>query len=250
MSLLEVEGLTKRFGGVTALNKVSFRLNEGEVVGLIGPNGAGKTTLVRLILKILNPDAGQICFKGEDITNLKPWQVVKRGISGTFQNPKPIKGLPVISNVLAACLSKYNSKNDKRIKPAKVKAAEALGLVGLSHRAAALPSMLTYAELKRLEVARAIATDPELLILDEPFAGLTLAEIQEMSKTIKFLKNGTQERAGMSLIIIEHKLSELMKIVDRVIVLNFGEVIADGKPEEVVKDIKVIEAYIGKEELE
>ncbi|MEM0083408.1 MAG: ABC transporter ATP-binding protein [Candidatus Nezhaarchaeales archaeon] len=246
MKLLEVEGLTKRFGGVVALKGVSFSIREGEIVGLIGPNGAGKTTLARVILKLLSPDSGRIIFEGEDITHLKPWEVVKRGICGTFQIPKPIKALPIISSVMAAALSKYDFKGSK-IEEVERKALKALELVGLSYFARAYPFMLTYADLKRLEIARALATEPKLLILDEPFAGLTLTEIQELSEAIKALCRGSSRR--MSIIVIEHKLSELMRIVDRVIVLNFGEVIADGKPEEVVKDKRVIEAYLGGEEV-
>ena len=251
MPFLEVENLSKRFGGLLAVNDVSFKIERDEIVGLIGPNGAGKTTLIRCLLGILKPDSGKVVFNGEDITKRRPWEVVQRGMVGTFQVVKPFRHLPIIANVLVGCLCPRISKRGEWVKRAEVKARDALEFVGIADLALEPASILSHGDLKRLEVARAIATEPELLILDEPFGGLNPAETELVAKSMKRLHKGGRfgrlHSEGPAMLIIEHKLSELMKIVDRVIVLNYGEVIAQGPPEEVVKNSTVIEAYTGKE---
>jgi len=247
----EVEGLTKHFGGLAAVNNVSFKIERDEIVGLIGPNGAGKTTLIRCILGILKPDSGKVRFKGEDITKRRSWEIVQRGLVGTFQVVKPFRHLPIIANVMVGCLSPRITKRGEWVKRAEVKARDALEFVGIADMALEPASILSHGDLKRLEVARAIATDPELLILDEPFGGLNPAETELVAKSMKRLHKGGRfgrlHSEGPAMLIIEHKLTELMKIVGRVIVLNFGEVIAQGTPEEISKNTQVIEAYTGKE---
>ena len=250
---LKVEGLTKRFGGLVAVNNVSFEVSRDEIVGLIGPNGAGKSTLIRCILGILKPDSGRVIFKGEDITRRRPWEIVQRGMVGTFQVVKPFRRLPIIANVMVGCLCPRIRKRGEWVKRAEAKAREALEFVGIADLALEPASILSHGDLKRLEVARAIATEPELLILDEPFGGLNPAETELVAKSLKRLHKGGRfvrlHSEGPAMLIIEHKLAELMKIVDRVIVLNFGEVIAQGTPEEIARNPVVIQAYTGKEVL-
>jgi branched-chain amino acid transport system ATP-binding protein len=250
---LEVQNLTKRFGGLLAVNNVSFKIERDEIVGLIGPNGAGKTTLIRCILGILKPDSGKVIFNGEDITKHRPWEIVQRGMVGTFQVVKPFRHLPIIANVMVGCLCPRITKRGEWVKRAEVKARDALEFVGIADLALEPASILSHGDLKRLEVARAIATEPELLILDEPFGGLNPAETELVAKSMRRLHKGGRfgrlHSEGPAMLIIEHKLSELMKIVNKVIVLNFGEVIAQGTPEEISKNKQVIEAYTGKEVL-
>jgi branched-chain amino acid transport system ATP-binding protein len=246
----EVEQLTKRFGGLTAVNGVSFQIGRDEIVGLIGPNGAGKTTLLRLITSILKPDSGRVRFKGMDITGAKAWDIVNWGIAGTFQVTRPFRHLPIIANVMVPCLSPRAMKRGEWVKRIEAKALDALEFVGISDLALEPASCLSHGDLRRLEIARAIATDPELLLLDEPFSGLNPNETELMAKSIRRLHKGGRfgrlHSEGPAMIIIEHKLAELMKIVDRVIVLDFGELIADGNPEDIIRDERVIEACIGK----
>ena len=249
----EVENLTKRFGGLVAVDEVSFKIERDEIVALIGPNGSGKTTLVRCILSILKPDSGKVRFKGEDITRCRTWDIVQKGVVGTFQVVRPFRRLPIIANVMVGCLCPRITKRGEWVKRTEVKARDALEFVGIMDRAFEPASILSHGDLKRLEVARAIATEPELLILDEPFGGLNPAETELVAKSLKRLHKGGRfgrlHSEGPAMLIIEHKLSELMKIVDRVIVLNFGRVLTQGTPEEISKDKQVIEAYTGKEVL-
>lgn len=250
-AFFEAENLTKRFGGLVAVDNVSFEVGRDEIVGLIGPNGAGKTTLVRCILGILKPDSGKVRFKGEDITRHRTWDVVQRGLVGTFQVVKPFRRLPIIANVMVGCLSPRVKKRGEWVKRIEIKARDALEFVGIADLALEPASVLSHGDLKRLEVARAIATEPEMLVLDEPFGGLNPAETELMAKSIKRLHKGGRfgrlHSEGPAMLIIEHKLRELMKIVDRVVVINFGEVLAQGTPEEIAKNKQVIEAYTGKE---
>ncbi len=186
----EVEKLIKRFGGLTAVNGVSFQISRDEIVGLIGPNGAGKTTLLRLITSILKPDSGRVRFKGRDITGAKSWDIVNWGIAGTFQVTRPFRNLPLIANVMVPCLSPRAMKRGEWIKRIEAKALDALEFVGISDLALEPASCLSHGDLRRLEIARAIATDPELLLLDEPFSGLNPAETELMAKSIRRLHKG------------------------------------------------------------
>jgi len=246
---LEVKELRKDFGGLTATNNVSFAMGREEMVGLIGPNGAGKTTLVRLINGILKPDRGRVRFKGKSITGKKAYDIVNLGIASTFQNMRPFRRLPIIANVMVSCMSPRAMKRGEWVKKVEAKAMDALEFAGISDMALEKASTLSQGDLKRLEVARAVATDPELLILDEPFGGLSPAETELMAKSVARLHKGGRfgrlHSEGPAMIIIEHKLQQLMKIVDRIIVLNFGTIIADGTPQQIVENPEVIEAYLG-----
>ncbi len=246
---LEIKGLTKQFGGLMAVNNVGFSMERDKILGLIGPNGAGKTTLLRLITGILKPDAGNVRFMGKEIVGRKTWDIVNMGIACTFQNMRPFRRLPIIANVMVSCISPRAMKSGEWVKRLEAKAMDALEFAGISDMALEKASTLSQGDLKRLEVARAVATDPELLLLDEPFGGLSPAETDLMAKSIKRLHKGGRfgrlHSEGPAMIIVEHKLQWLMKIVDRIIVLNFGTMIADGTPDEIVKNPQVVEAYLG-----
>ena len=248
-SFLEAEELTKEFGGLRAVNSATFSVDRHEILGLIGPNGAGKTTLLRLITGILKPDEGSVRFKGKEIVGKKTWDIVNLGIACTFQNMRPFRRLPIIANVMVSCLSPRAMKRGEWVKRVEAKAMDALEFAGISDMALEKAATLSQGDLKRLEVARAIATEPDLLLLDEPFGGLSPAETELMAKSIKRLHKGGRfgrlHSEGPAMIIVEHKLQQLMKIVDRIIVLNFGTIIAAGTPQEVVNDPQVIEAYLG-----
>jgi branched-chain amino acid transport system ATP-binding protein len=246
---LEADQLTKQFGGLRAVNNASFSVGRHEILGLIGPNGAGKTTLLRLITGVLKPDEGSVRFKGIEIVGKKTWDIVNLGIACTFQNMRPFRRLPIIANVMVSCLCPRAMKRGEWVKRVEAKAMDALEFAGISDMALEKASTLSQGDLKRLEVARAIATEPDLLLLDEPFGGLSPAETELMAKSIKRLHKGGRfgrlHSEGPAMMIVEHKLKQLMKIVDRIIVLNFGTIIAAGTPQEVIKNPQVIEAYLG-----
>lgn len=247
---LEVENLIKDFGGLRAINQVSFQLSRNEMVGIIGPNGSGKTTLIRLVTGILKPTFGSVRFKGEDITGSGISDIVNKGIASTFQIVKPFRHLPVSANVMVSALSPRGRRTGDWVKTVELRARDALEFCGIADLALEPASVLSHGDLKRLELARAIATEPELLLLDEPFGGLNPAETKLIAKSLTRLHKGGRfgrlHSEGPAMLIVEHKLSELMEIVDRVIVINFGKIIVIGTPAEVVRNSEVIEAYIGR----
>ncbi len=250
---LEINNLSKVFSGLRAVNNVSFEIGRNEMVGLVGPNGAGKSTLIRLIIGILKPTYGTVLFRGEKISGKSIPSIVNMGISSTFQVVKPFRHLPVIANVLVSSLCPRAKSKGDWVKTVDNRAMDALEFAGIADLALEPASFLPHGDLKRLELARAIATEPDLLLLDEPFGGLNQDETHLIANSLKRLHKGGRfgklHSEGMSMLIVEHKLSELMEIVDRVIVINFGEILAIGTPDEITNNEEVIEAYIGTEGL-
>ena len=237
MTLLKLTNLTKRFGGLTAVDDVSLKLAEGEILGLIGPNGAGKTTLFNLISGNYRPDHGTISFNGAEITNMKPHQVAQRGLVRTFQIVKPFADLSVVENVMVGAFLETN-----QVGAAEQQARQVIDQVGLTPFADQPAHSLTTSGRKRLELARALATQAKLLLLDEVMAGLTPSESANMVDLIKEIR-----ATGVTLLVIEHVMQALMSISDRVAVMHHGQLISVGKPAEIAADKKVIEAYLGQE---
>ncbi len=237
--MLTVSGLTKVFGGFTAVNRVSFDLEEGEILGLIGPNGSGKSTIFNVIAGALAPTAGSIRFLGQEIAREPAAKVAHYGIGRTFQIPRPFRRLSILENVAIAAF--YGQEQRPLRDKAYAQAREALALVKLTDDPAARVDGLGAAGLKKLELARALATQPKLLLADESLGGL---DETEMNQTADMLAAIRRER-GITIIWVEHIMGALMRVVDRCVVLDHGEVIAEGKPQEVAHDPRVIEVYLG-----
>jgi branched-chain amino acid transport system ATP-binding protein len=238
MRILEGEKVTKHFGGLAAVSGVDFDINQGEVVGLIGPNGAGKTTLFNLISGSLPMTAGEIRYKGKKITGLKPHQICKRGVARTFQSAKLFAGLTVFENVLAASI--FGTKRAISVPDAEREATELLEFVELSTVGAMLAKDLPIANRKRLEVARALATKPDLLMFDEVMAGLNPVEVAQAMELTTKIRN-----KGITIFMIEHVMKAIMNVCDRIIVLHHGSKIAEGTPEEIGTSRTVVEVYLG-----
>ncbi len=236
-ALLEVCGISKRFGGLQAVADVTFSLQQGEILGLIGPNGAGKTTLFNLVNGVYKADSGTITFCGQDVTGWSPDQIVHVGLARTHQIVRPLNGMTVLENVtVGACFGReYQS-----VRAARATALEVLERVGLASRAHSNARALTLAGKKRLEVARALAARPKLLLLDEVLAGLNPTEIAQMIELIRKIRDG-----GISVFMIEHVMQAIMNLSDRIVVLNLGHKIAEAPPAEVVRNTDVVEAYLG-----
>jgi branched-chain amino acid transport system ATP-binding protein len=236
VALLEVENLTRHFGGVGAVFELSFSVNEGEILGLIGPNGAGKTTVFNLITGFVRPSKGAIRLDGQSVVGLRPHAVARRGIARTFQIVKPFPGLSVLENVTLAAFLRNPGRKD-----AEAAATTQLERVGLAGRVNERASQLTLMDQKRLEMAKALATRPRLLLLDEPMGGLNATEVDDASDLVRQIR-----ASGVTVVLVEHVMKAIMRISDRVVVMNQGEKIAEGRPERVVEEPAVLAAYFGK----
>jgi branched-chain amino acid transport system ATP-binding protein len=240
MSLLDIRALTKSFGGVQALRGVSFAVAREEIVGIMGANGAGKTTLFALIAGHSRPTSGDIVFDGRRLNGLRPDRVCRAGVARTFQIVRPLRGLSALENVSTAAL--FGADPAAGRKEAEARAADILEQVGLSGQAAQMAGALTLAAQKKLEVAKALATGPRVLLLDEVMAGLTPAEVEAMLDIVRRVK----ARYALTVLIIEHVMRALMEISERIIVIHHGEKIAEGKPAEIAEDADVQAAYLGR----
>jgi branched-chain amino acid transport system ATP-binding protein len=239
MPLLQVEKIIKSFGGLMALCEVNFEIHQGEIFGVIGPNGSGKTTLFNVITGFLKANKGKVTFMGKDITGLPPHQICRQGIARIFQLVKPFHQLTTLQNVMVG--RAYGKDPATNIRRAEEEVAGILNFVGLGNKIEVIASQLTMAERKKLELARALAAHPQLLLLDELMAGLNSAETETAMDLVNKIKD-----SGVTVVMVEHIMKAVLGISDRIIVLNAGEKIAEGSPKEVVKNQLVIEAYLGK----
>jgi len=252
MPILALDGIDKRFGGLTAVSGFNMTMEKGEIVGLIGPNGAGKTTVFNMISGIYKPNAGQITFLGSDITGMPPSKVCQRGIARTFQNIRLFKGNTVLDNVMTVFHPRagynlfdsfFRTPNFKKHEASiNDQAMELLEALGLEDRASDLASNLPYGAQRRLEIARALASKPSLLLLDEPAAGMNPAEVVKIVELIRYVK----EKFDLTILLIEHQMGMVMKLCERLVVLDFGQIIATGLPIEIRNNPVVLEAYLGK----
>lgn len=239
MSFLRVAGLNKAFGGLQAIRSIDFDVEQREIIGIIGPNGSGKTTLLNLLTGFLKPDSGTVTFNGENITGLPRYQISQKGIARTFQLCKPFLDFTALQNVEVGRV--YGHQPSKNLKTAEEEARIILDQVGLLDKAGILVKDLTVMERKRLELARALATRPSLLLLDELMAGLNQAEADEASELIKRIRD-----TNITILVVEHIVKAICGLSDRIIVLNMGEKIAEACPDEIIHNPKVIEVYLGK----
>jgi len=237
--ILEVKNLTKRYGGLTAVNDFSFQIDRGEFIGLIGPNGAGKTTVFNLLSGFEKPNSGYIKFDGMDITGEKPYKIVNKGLARTFQIVRSFHYLTLLDNIKVSCLSPRGKKIAEKVGINQY-ASTILASVGLIDKARIPPVILPHGDLRRLQIGKAVATNPKLLLLDEPFSGLTSEEQKKITTLIKKLNDD-----GVTVFITGHVLRELMNLVPRVIAMHQGKFIADGSPREVANNKIVLEAYLG-----
>jgi branched-chain amino acid transport system ATP-binding protein len=240
MALLAVENVTRRFGGILALADVSLQLEQGQIGGLIGPNGAGKTTLFNVITRLYRPNEGRVVFDDKELTRMKPHRIVRIGIARTFQNIVLFQNMTVLENLLVGAHSRLRPFSERR---GRKQALEALEYVELGHLAERLPGGLPFGTLKRVELARALAAQPRLLLLDEPAGGLNHEEVGELAEVIRELRKDFD----LTILLVEHHMNLVMTVCDHVHVLNFGRTIADGPPDEVRRNADVIEAYLGAE---